>query len=73
MELSPLSEEKTVGNPLRFHYGRDNRGWSKTVYSGDIYSAVFDSEPKRFEIEDIGFDEFIHVLGRHANSDRQGR
>ena len=73
MEEAPAPEVKKVGNPRRYHSGRDSRAWSKNVYAGDIISSVFEAEPSKFEMEDIGFDEFIHVLdGTLILTDKEG-
>ena len=73
MEELPPASEKKVGNPRRFISGRDAKGWSMTAYAGDIVSSVVDSEPTKFEVEDIGFDEFIHVLdGTLILTDKEG-
>ena len=73
MEEMPKPEEKRVGNPRRFHSGRDSRSWSKTAYAGDIVSVIMEAEPTKFEVEDVGFDEFIHVLdGTLILTDKDG-
>ena len=73
MEEVPAPETKKVGNPRRYHHGHDSRAWAKAAFSGDIVSSVFEAEPSKYEIEDIGFDEFIHVLdGTLILTDKQG-
>ena len=73
LEEMPKPEEKKVGNPRRFHSGRDSRSWSKTAYAGDIVSFIMEAEPTKYELEDVGFDEFIHVLdGSLILTDKQG-
>ena len=73
MQENPPLEEKKVGNPRRILSGRDSRGWMAPVYSGDILSMVVDLEPARFEIEDVAYDEFIHVLdGSLILTDKEG-
>ena len=73
LEEMPKPEEKTVGNPRRFHSGRDSRSWSKTVYAGDVVSFIMEAEPTKYELGDVGFDEFIHVLdGSLILTDKQG-
>lgn len=73
MEEHPPLEEKAVGNPRRIHSGHDSKGWSKPVFAGDILSLVVDLEPQKFEVEDVGYDEFIHVLdGSLILTDKKG-
>lgn len=73
LEEMPAPKEKKVGNPRRFLSGRGSRTWSKTVYAGDIVSSVVEAEPSKLEIEDVGFDEFIHVLdGTLILTDKEG-
>lgn len=73
MEQMPPSKTKKVGNPRRFHSGHDSRSWSKAVYAGDIVSLIMEAEPTKFEVEDVGFDEFIHVLeGTLILTDKNG-
>lgn len=73
LEEMPKPEEKKVGNPRRFHSGRDSRSWSKTAYAGDVVSFIMEAEPTKYELEDVGFDEFIHVLdGSLILTDKQG-
>ena len=63
MEQRPGPRQvKKVGNPRRILSGHDSRGWYKSVYAGDIISYVVDLEPEKYELVDVGFDEFIHVL-----------
>ena len=74
MDLRPGPREvKKVGNPRRILSGHDSRGWYKVVYTGDIVSYVVELEPEKFEVLDIGFDEFIHVLdGTLILTDKEG-
>ena len=73
MDENPLLEEKAVGNPRRIHSGQDSKGWSKMLFGGDILSIVVDLEPAKFEVENVGYDEFIHVLdGTLILTDKEG-
>ena len=73
MEENPPLEAKAVGNPRRILSGHDSKGWSKVFFGGDILSFVVDLEPAKFEIEDVGYDEFIHVLdGTLILTDKEG-
>ena len=72
MEENPPAEEKAVGNPRRIISG-ELKSWSRSFYSGDIISLVVDLEPAKIEIEDVGYDEFIHVLdGTLILTDKEG-
>lgn len=73
MEENPPAEEKALGNPRRIISGREMKSWSRSFYSGDIISLVVDLEPAKIEIEDVGYDEFIHVLdGTLILTDKEG-
>ncbi len=73
MEETPPAEEKAVGNPRRIISGRDSKGWMKPCFAGDIMSFVVDLEPAKIELEDVGYDEFIHVLdGALILTDKEG-
>tara|TARA_B100001059_G_C17575358_1_gene447127 strand:- start:85 stop:492 length:408 start_codon:yes stop_codon:yes gene_type:complete len=73
MEENPPLEVKAVGNPRRILSGQSSKSWTKPCFAGDILSFVVDLEPQKFEIEDVGYDEFIHVLeGTLILTDKEG-
>jgi uncharacterized cupin superfamily protein len=41
---------------------RDGKSRVAGVFEGDIVSHVFESSPRKFQVVNHGFDEFIHIL-----------
>ena len=58
----PFAVANPVGNPRRIVVPTERKPRVSVVFQGDVIAIVYESSPGKFELEDYGYDEYIHVL-----------
>lgn len=58
----PVAVANPVGNPRRIVVPTERKPRVSVVFQGDVIVIVYESSPGKSELEDYGYDEFIHVL-----------
>ena len=58
----PFAVANPVGNPRRIVVPTERKPRVSVVFQGDVIVIVYESSPGKVELEDFGYDEFIHVL-----------
>ena len=58
----PVAVANPAGNPRRIVVPTERKPRVSLVFQGDIVMIVYESSPGKFELEDYGYDEYIHVL-----------
>ena len=58
----PFAVANPVGNPRRIVVPTERKPRVSLVFQGDVVVIVYESSPGKVELEDYGYDEFIHVL-----------
>jgi uncharacterized cupin superfamily protein len=69
----PGLQVRQQGLPRRVFSRQDEKSWAQAVFAGDVVSLVWETNPIKIEIENMGYDEFVHVLeGRLILTDKSG-
>ena len=58
----PFAVANPDGNPRRIVVRTERKPRVSLVFQGDVVVIVYESSPGKVELEDYGYDEFIHVL-----------
>ena len=58
----PFAVATPAGNPRRIVVPTKRKPRVSVVFQGDVIAIVYESSPGKFELEDYGYDEYIHVL-----------
>ena len=58
----PFAVANPDGNPRRIVVPTERKPRVSLVFQGDVIVIVYESSPGKVELEDYGYDEFIHVL-----------
>ena len=58
----PFAVANPAGNPRRIVVPTERKPRVSVVFQGDVIAIVYESSPGKFELEDYGYDEYIHVL-----------
>ena len=58
----PFAVANPAGNPRRIVVATERKPRVSLVFQGDVIVIVYESSPGKVELEDYGYDEFIHVL-----------
>ena len=62
LEEIPFAVANPAGNPRRIVVPTERKPRMSVVFQGDVIVIVYESSPGKVELEDFGYDEFIHVL-----------
>ncbi len=58
----PFAVANPAGNPRRIVVPTERKPRVSVVFQGDVIVIVYESSPGKVELEDYGYDEFVHVL-----------
>lgn len=58
----PFAAANPAGNPRRIVVPTERKPRVSVVFQGDVIAIVYESSPGKVELEDYGYDEYIHVL-----------
>ena len=58
----PFAVANPAGNPRRIIVPTERKPRVAVVFQGDVIVIVYESSPGKVELEDYGYDEYIHVL-----------
>ena len=58
----PFAVANPAGNPRRIVVPTERKPRVSVVFQGDVIVIVYESSPGKFELEDYGYDEYVHVL-----------